>query len=83
MVASMRNGSGDEYFILFDEHAATIKGFDHETSMSPWNSDPPVIWPGMYDRVPADFSSFPTRRRIESLPVATGGSSIDRSRAHL
>jgi hypothetical protein len=26
MVASMRNGSGDEYFILFDDHGAAIKG---------------------------------------------------------
>jgi hypothetical protein len=58
MMASMRNGSGDEYFILFDEHGAAIKGFDHESEMSPWNSDPAIIWPGMYDAVPADFASF-------------------------
>jgi hypothetical protein len=58
LMASMRNGSGDEYFILFDKHGAAIKGFDHECVMSPWNFDPPVIWQGMYDSVPADFSSF-------------------------
>jgi hypothetical protein len=57
-MASMRNGSGDEYFILFNEHGAAIKGFDHESVMSPWSSDPPVIWPGMYDAVPAEFESF-------------------------
>lgn len=58
MMASMRNGSGDEYFILFNKHGASIKGFDHEAVMSPWRADLPAIWPGMYDSVPADFSSF-------------------------
>jgi len=57
-MASMRNGSGDGYFILFDEHGAAIKGFDHEAAISPWATDPPSIWPGMYDGVPDDFSSF-------------------------
>src|SRR5262249_15773050 len=58
MMASMRNGSGDEYFILFDNHGAAIKGFDHESVMSSSGADLPDIWPGMYDSVPADFSSF-------------------------
>jgi hypothetical protein len=58
MMASMRDGSGDDYFILFDSHGAAIKGFDHEATMSPWSSDPPIIWPGMYDCIPDDFSSF-------------------------
>lgn len=57
-MASMRNGSGDGYFILFDQHGAAIKGFDHEAAMSPFETDPPAIWPGMYDGVPSDFSSF-------------------------
>jgi hypothetical protein len=57
-MASMRNGSGDEYFILFNEHGAAMKGFDHESAMSPWRADGERIWPGMYDRVPAEFSSF-------------------------
>ena len=58
MMASMRNGSGDEYFILFNQQGAAIKGFDHEAIMSPWNSDEGDIWPGMYDGVPDEFSSF-------------------------
>jgi hypothetical protein len=58
MMASMRNGSGDEYFILFNKHGAAIKGFDHEAVMAPQGADPPAIWPEMYERVPADFSSF-------------------------
>jgi hypothetical protein len=35
LMASMRNGSGDGVFILFDKHGAAIKGFDHEAIMSP------------------------------------------------
>jgi hypothetical protein len=50
--------SGDEYFILFNEHGAAMKGFDHESVMSPWSSDDRKIWPGVYDKVPAEFSSF-------------------------
>jgi hypothetical protein len=49
MMASMRDGSGDGYFILFDKHGAAIKGFAHESIMSLWNAEPEVIWPGMYD----------------------------------
>jgi hypothetical protein len=58
MMASMRNGSGDEYFILFNDQGAAIKGFDHEAIMSPWNSDAGDIWPGIYDGIPPAFSSF-------------------------
>jgi hypothetical protein len=58
MMASMRNGSGDGYFILFDKHGAAIKGFDHEAIMSPWNTESDVIWPGIYDSVPVQFSTF-------------------------
>lgn len=58
MMASMRNGSGDEYFILFDSQGAIIKGFAHESSMSPWASDSEQVWPGVLDQVPAEFEEF-------------------------
>ncbi|SMX56850.1 conserved protein of unknown function [Bradyrhizobium sp. ORS 285] len=29
MMGSMRNGQGDEFFVLFNSHGAFIKGFDH------------------------------------------------------
>jgi hypothetical protein len=58
MMASMRNGSGDDYFILFDRHGAAIKGFDHESPMSPWRVKPPTLWPGLYDGLPEAFSPF-------------------------
>jgi hypothetical protein len=36
MMASRSNGSGDELYILFNPFGAILKGFDHESFMSPW-----------------------------------------------
>lgn len=58
MMASMRNGKGDEYFILFNSHGVIIKGFAHESTMSPFNSELPRLWQGVLDSVPSDFQDF-------------------------
>jgi len=58
MMASMRNGSGDEYFILFNSAGAIIKGFDHESPMSPYASESQATWPGVLDEVPTEFHGF-------------------------
>jgi hypothetical protein len=58
MMASMRNGSGDDYFIIFDSHSAIMKGFDHESAMSPWSAEEEKLWPGLFDDVPDEFQSF-------------------------
>ncbi len=55
MMASMRNGSGDEYFILFTAHGAIAKGFAHESLMSPYAAEPKRLWPGVADSIPAEF----------------------------
>jgi hypothetical protein len=60
MMASMRNGSGDEYFILFSPVGAIIKGFAHEAPMTPYAFDPPHVWPGVLDAVPSVFAAFLT-----------------------
>jgi hypothetical protein len=57
-MASMRNGSGDEYFLVFSPQGAILKGFDHEAPMSPWACEPVAVWPGVLDCVPAVFASF-------------------------
>lgn len=56
-MGSMRNGSGDEFFALFNEAGCFIKGFAHEYPMSPYRTQPPQIWPGMLDGLPEAFSS--------------------------
>ena len=44
-MASMRNGQGDEWFCGFGLPGAFLKGFDHESKMSPWNMETPKVWP--------------------------------------
>ncbi|WP_220296199.1 hypothetical protein [Streptomyces sp. MBT84] len=56
-VASMRNGSGDEYSIVFSTAGAYIRGFDHESPMSPHGNDGEP-WPGVIDEVPELFKPF-------------------------
>jgi hypothetical protein len=56
-MGSMQNGSGDEFFALFNGAGCFIKGFAHEYPMTPYRSKPPMLWPGMLDNVPAEFLS--------------------------
>jgi len=58
MMASMRNGSGDDYFILFNKIGAILKGFDHESDMSPYARDDGKPWPALFDNVPLEFGDF-------------------------
>ncbi|MFF1416116.1 hypothetical protein [Streptomyces sp. NPDC058280] len=53
-MASMRNGSGDEYSIVFSAVGAYVRGFDHESPMSPYAHDGEP-WPGVIDGVPSVF----------------------------
>ena len=55
-MGSMRNGSGDDLFALFFEHGCFIRGFAHESAMTPYASSPPRVVPGVLDHVPAAFS---------------------------
>lgn len=56
-MGSMRNGSGDEFFALFNRAGCFIKGFAREYAMTPYRTHPPEIWASMLDGVPDDFSS--------------------------
>jgi hypothetical protein len=57
-VASMRNGAGDELFAMFTPLGAILKGFDHESAMSPYRVNPPNVWRGVLDKVPSAFAEF-------------------------
>lgn len=58
IMASMRNGCGDDYFIQFDDAGSIMKGFDHESPMSPYRITPPQVWPEVLEAVPSTFASF-------------------------
>ncbi|MFI6694575.1 hypothetical protein ACIBLA_22995 [Streptomyces sp. NPDC050433] len=72
-MASMRNGSGDEYSIVFSSAGAYVRGFDHESPMSPYANDGEV-WPGVIDGVPSAFLSCveePAFTDEDHMPVVT------------
>ena len=54
-MASMRDGCGNDYSIVFSPMGAFARGFDHESPMSPYRVTPPVPWPGLFDGVPEAF----------------------------
>lgn len=56
-MGSMRNGSGDDLFALFDSSGCFLRGFDHESVMSPWRSRHKKVWPGVLDHVPSEMSA--------------------------
>jgi hypothetical protein len=51
-MSSMRNGCGDEFFVLFSKYGCFIKGFDHESEMSSWSTPEQKPWPGIYNGIP-------------------------------
>ncbi|GIO08749.1 hypothetical protein J31TS6_47770 [Brevibacillus reuszeri] len=54
-MASISNGSGDDMYILFAPEGVIVKGFDHESAMSPHARDDYEVWPGIYEQVPASL----------------------------
>lgn len=52
-LASMRNGSGDEYSFTFTPHGTYGRGFDHESRFSPYTRQPPRPYSGLLDTVPS------------------------------
>ncbi|MGW6151820.1 hypothetical protein ACWFRM_01625 [Streptomyces sp. NPDC055144] len=71
-LASMRNGSGDEFSIVFSPASAYVRGFAHESPMSPYAEDGP--WPGVLDEVPDVFRPCveePAFCDEDGMPVVT------------
>ena len=54
--ALMRDGSGNEYSIVFSAAGAFAYGFDHESPQSPY-ANGLQVWPGLLDGVPEVFHS--------------------------
>lgn len=56
-MGSMRDGSGDDLFALFNRSGCFLKGFAHEAVMSPYGLEPTRVWPGVLDAVPVEFAA--------------------------
>lgn len=55
-LAKIDNGAGDHLFILFAPEGTLLKGFDHESELSPYANDEEEIAPGIYEAVPSALS---------------------------
>ncbi|MEV4139459.1 hypothetical protein AB0J72_45770 [Dactylosporangium sp. NPDC049742] len=53
-MASGHNGSGDDWSIVFGPDGVFIRGFDHESPMSPAGNGG-ELWPGLLDGLPDVF----------------------------
>ncbi|MEV6330263.1 hypothetical protein [Streptomyces sp. NPDC051909] len=71
--ASMRDGQGDEFRIVFSAAGAYVEGFAHEAPMSPWaRMDDPEVWPGVLDSVPEAFRPYVSEAEDgEAAPAVT------------
>ncbi|GAA0398282.1 hypothetical protein [Paenibacillus motobuensis] len=56
-LASVSNGAGDEIYIVFTPEGVIVKGFDHESEMSPYARDDEEVWPGIYEETPHSLLS--------------------------
>ena len=56
-VGQMHDGSGDEFHAYFNSHGCFLKGFAHESEMTPYRENPPKLWPGILDDVPREFNA--------------------------
>src|SRR5262249_53817012 len=53
-----RNGSGDDYYILFSDNGAILKGYAHEAPLARYYVQHEVSFPGVVDHVPPAFADF-------------------------
>lgn len=59
------NGAGDNMYILFSKDGVIIKGFDHESILSPYGNDEEKIAKGIYDSVPIELMELLKDESIE------------------
>ena len=56
-VFKLDNGSGDDLYVIFAKEGCIIKGFAHESSISPYGNNNKV-WKGIYDETPENLLSL-------------------------
>lgn len=67
--AEIDNGSGDHMFIFFSQDGCVIKGFDHESAVSPHAQDVYKVWDGMYEGLPEHFETLLDDASVEKEDV--------------
>lgn len=56
-MGAFKDGEGNAFYAWFSPRGAVVRGFDHESVMSPFRRDPPTPWPGIWDGLPAALAS--------------------------
>ncbi len=51
-MGAFKDGEGNFFFAWFSPDGAVLRGFDHDSVMSPFRRDPPRPWPGLFDGLP-------------------------------
>jgi hypothetical protein len=69
-VARMDSATGDGWLIWFSSQGVVIRGFDHESPVSPWGREPVEPWPGLFDGLPAKLWHGP-RLEVEGIESVT------------
>jgi hypothetical protein len=69
-VAKMEAATGDGWLIWFSPEGVVIRGFDHESPVSPWRRNPVEPWPGLFDGLPAKLRHGP-RLKVEGVESIT------------
>jgi hypothetical protein len=65
-LARMRNGEGDLWYLVFlPGGAAVLRGFDHESPMSPYRGDGEEPWPGLWGGIPRSLLPWKNAADIE------------------
>lgn len=60
-ICRVSDGSGNEALLWFGSVGAVIRGFGHESEMSPW-AHPADLWPGLDEGFPPELRRAPTIR---------------------
>ncbi|WP_260491248.1 hypothetical protein [Pseudoalteromonas maricaloris] len=54
-IATYENGGGDNIVVVIKGESILIKGFDHESEVSPHAQEEYGVWPGMYEGAPTEL----------------------------
>jgi hypothetical protein len=66
----MQAATGDGWLIWFSPHGMVVRGFDHESRLSPWGRDPVGPWPSPFDGLPATLRHGP-RLEVDGIESVT------------
>jgi hypothetical protein len=72
-VARMHDSDGNEWSIAFSAAGAWLRGFDHESSLTPWDRDPVGPWPGLLEPVPGPLRPLAEEQAwcLDGVPQVT------------